>query len=329
MTSHHIQYFITVFLTATTFVTLIHSHSYAQLTSDFYDDVCPQALPIIHSILHKFMSIKPRMGAHLLRLHFHDCFVNGCDGSVLLDDSPTFIGEKSAISNIDSLRGFWMIDNLKEAVDKACNRSVVSCADILAIAARDSVSILGGPNYWYKVLLGRRDAKIASKKDADLNLPTQNFNYSQLVSNFKSKGLNLKDLVVLSGAHTIGLARCTTFKDRIYNDTNIDPNFAISLQRICPINGGDDNLEYPFDNVTSKVFDNSYYMDLIGKEGLLHSDQELFKGDGSQSDKLVRFYSRNPHAFARDFKASIIKMGNIEPLTGIFGEIRTNCSKVN
>ncbi|KAJ6693417.1 hypothetical protein OIU85_004209 [Salix viminalis] len=134
---------------------------------------------------------------------------------------------------------------------------------------------LGGP--WYKVLLGRRDSRTASNNDANTNLPPPFFNFSQLLSNFQSHGLNLTDLVVLSAGHTIGLAR-----------------------------------------------------DLIAKKGLLHSDQELFKGDGSGSDRLVKYYGYvNPYKFLTDFSASMIKMGNMKPLTGTDGEIRMNCRKVN
>ncbi|KAI5408314.1 hypothetical protein KIW84_054223 [Lathyrus oleraceus] len=103
-----------------------------------------------------------------------------------------------------------LVDIIKTAVDKACKSLVVSCADILAIAARDYVSILRGPSYWYEVRLGRRDSRNAIKKDAEFHLPSQHFNYSQLVSNFKFQGLNLKYLVALSGSHTICLARCSS-----------------------------------------------------------------------------------------------------------------------
>lgn len=66
----------------------------------------------------------------------------GCDGSVLLDDTSNFTGEKNATPNKDSLRGFEVVDEIKAAVEKACPSHVVSCADILAIAARDSVAIV-------------------------------------------------------------------------------------------------------------------------------------------------------------------------------------------
>ncbi|XP_047165924.1 cationic peroxidase 1-like [Vigna umbellata] len=319
----HLQHFLVL---AMAILLTIPSHA-QQLSPDFYM-ACPQALPVIKSVVQRAIFRERRMGASLLRLHFHDCFVNGCDGSVLLDDTPNFTGEKTALPNIGSIRGLEVIDEIKAAVDKACKRPVVSCADILAVAARDSVSILGGSLYWYKVPLGRRDARTASKDAANSNLPPPFFSFSQLLANFQAHGLDLQDLVALSGAHTIGFAQCSTFRNRIYNDTNIDPNFASSLQSTCPKSGGDSNLS-PLDRFTPSRVDTSYYTSLLSKRGLLHSDQELFKGDGSESDSLVRLYSRNPFAFARDFKASMIKMGNMKPLTGNAGEIRVNCRKVN
>ncbi|XP_047165925.1 peroxidase P7-like [Vigna umbellata] len=301
--------------------------SNAHLSANFYDKVCPKALPIIRSVVERAIIRERRIGASLLRLHFHDCFVNGCDGSVLLDDTRNFTGEKTALPNLNSIRGFEVVDEIKAAVDNACNGHVVSCADILATAARDSVAILGGRNLWYSVLLGRRDARTASKDAANTNLPAPFFSFSQLLSSFNSHGMNLKDLVALSGGHTIGFARCTTFRDRIYNDTNINPTFAASLRRTCPRVGGDSNLAQ-LDPTPANV-DTSYFKELICKKGLLHSDQELYKGGGSESDKLVKLYSTNPFEFANDFKASMIKMGNLKPLTGRKGEIRRNCRSVN
>ncbi|KAG9453596.1 hypothetical protein H6P81_006500 [Aristolochia fimbriata] len=298
----------------------------SQLSSSYYDQACPQALPTIKTIVEQAIEREPRMGASLLRLHFHDCFVEGCDGSILLDDAGEFTGEKTALPNQNSVRGYEVIDEIKAAVDSACSGSVVSCADILAVAARDSVVALGGVSY--EVPLGRRDARTASKDAANNEIPAPFFSFSALLSSFQAKGLTLEDLVVLSGAHTIGLAHCAAFRSRIYNDTNIDSAFAATLQPQCPPSAGGDGNTSPLDASTTR-FDTVYYSDLLQGKGLLHSDQELFKGDGSASDGLVRYYSENQRAFWADFGVAMIKMGNMGPLNGADGEVRLNCRKIN
>lgn len=62
----------------------------------------------------------------------------GCDASVLLDNSESIVSEKQAGPNKNSLRGFEVIDEIKERLEEACPQTV-SCADILALAARDAV----------------------------------------------------------------------------------------------------------------------------------------------------------------------------------------------
>ncbi|XP_078160007.1 peroxidase RIP1-like [Carex rostrata] len=300
----------------------------AQLDPYFYDKVCPQALPTIKSIIDDTIKQEARMGASLLRLHFHDCFVNGCDGSILLDDTPTIIGEKNAAPNKNSVRGFEVIDRIKSAVNSVCQGNIVSCADIVAVAARDSVVALGGPSY--QVQLGRRDARTASQAAANNSIPAPNSNFSRLVSNFASHGLTMQDLVLLSGAHTLGFARCTSFRDRLYNEScTLDASLASSLKSICPLqNGnGDDNLS-PLDGTPAK-FDTVYYDRLLQRKGLLHSDQQLYRGDGSGSDGFVKFYSKHTGAFWEDFGGAMLRMGALRPLTGSNGEIRMDCRKVN
>ncbi|GMH05050.1 hypothetical protein Nepgr_006890 [Nepenthes gracilis] len=299
--------------------------SSAQLSTNFYSKSCPGLFTAIKPVVQSAINKEARMGASLLRLFFHDCFVNGCDGSVLLDDSSTFIGEKKAAPNLKSLRGFNVVDEIKSAVEKVCP-GIVSCADVLAVTARDSVAILGGPEW--NVKLGRRDATTASQAAANSSLPPPTSSLRSLISSFHSNGLSTKDLVALYGAHTIGQARCTNFRAHIYNDSNIDSSFARERRAKCPstIGDGDDNLA-PFDPQAPTTFDNAYFKGLVKRKGLLHSDQEFY--NGGSTDFLVRTYSTNPSSFSSDFVSAMIKMGDIKPLTGSSGQIRKNCRKVN
>ncbi|KAK2444836.1 peroxidase P7 [Trifolium repens] len=306
-------------------ILLIVGSANAQLSTNFYSKSCPKLSSTVKSTLQSAISKETRMGASILRLFFHDCFVNGCDGSILLDDTSSFTGEKNANPNRNSARGFNVIDNIKTAVENVCP-GVVSCADILAIAAADSVAILGGPTW--NVKLGRRDAKTASQSAANTAIPAPTSNLNTLTSMFSAVGLSTKDLVALSGAHTIGQARCTNFRARIYNETNIDTSFASTRQSKCPkASGSGDNNLAPLDLQTPTSFDNNYFKNLVNKKGLLHSDQQLFNGGSTNS--IVSGYSTNPSSFSSDFAAAMIKMGDIKPLTGSKGEIRKNCRRTN
>ncbi|CAN1262907.1 Peroxidase 4 [Linum perenne] len=283
--------------------------SWAQLSTNFYADSCPNLLETVKCGVESAVSKETRMAASLVRLHFHDCFVNGCDGSILLADTDSFTGEQTAAPNVGSVRGYNVIEDIKSEVEKVCP-GVVSCADIVAIAARDSTVIVRGESW--EVKLGRRDSN----------------SLNELIKRFQDQGLSAKDMVVLSGSHTIGVARCVSFRTRIYNETNIDPSFASERRANCPLapNSGDNNLA-PLDVQTPTSFDNNYFKNLIQQKGLLHSDQVLF--NGGSTDSIVQSYSQNPTAFASDFAAAMIKMGDIEPLTGSQGEIRTVCSRPN
>lgn len=130
------------------------------------------------------------------------------------------------------------------------------------------------------------------------------------------------------GGHTIGQARCTSFRAHIYNETNIHTSLARTRQSGCPrVSGSGDNNLAPLDLKTPTSFDNHYFNNLIDNKGLLHSDQQLF--NGGSTDSIVREYNTNPRSFYSDFASAMIKMGDISPLTGSNGEIRKNCRRAN
>ncbi|XP_062221219.1 peroxidase 70-like [Phragmites australis] len=304
---------------------LLSSAANSQLTPSFYASSCPALEYVVSSAVNEAIAADRRMGASLLRLFFHDCFVQGCDASILLDDVGSFVGEKTAFPNVNSVRGYDVINKIKIDVEANCS-GVVSCADIVALAARDGTVLLGGPNW--DVPLGRRDSTTANLTQANSDLPSPGSDLSTLVTAFGNKGLSPRDLTALSGAHTIGFAQCNNFRDRIYNDSDIDTAFAEQLQANCSSASGSTNGNLAaLDEQTQLVFDNAFYANLAARRGLLHSDQELFNG-GSQ-DALVQDYSADNALFFADFAAAMINLGNISPLTGTDGQIRANCSVVN
>ncbi|KAL3714767.1 hypothetical protein ACJRO7_006636 [Eucalyptus globulus] len=294
----------------------------------FYKNTCPQAEEIVKKAAASFISRAPSLAAPLLRMHFHDCFVRGCDGSVLLNSTSSNQTEKDAFPNL-SLRGYQVIDAAKDALEKKCP-GVVSCADILALVARDAVSMMNGP-YW-QVPTGRRDGRVSQLQDALNNLPAPTFGISALKSSFAAKGLSVKDLAVLSGGHTLGMSHCSSFTNRLYNftgkndaDPSMDPNYVAQLKTKCKPNDATTIVE--MDPGSAKTFDVDYYTLVSKRRGLFQSDAALLTD--STTNAYVQLQRTSKSTFAKDFGVSMVNMGNIGVLTGNSGEIRKKCYLVN
>ncbi|XWS64090.1 hypothetical protein CRYUN_Cryun06bG0157300 [Craigia yunnanensis] len=311
-------------------VLLVLNHSNAQeLKLGYYHKTCPNAESIIRKTTYGVISRAPTLAAPLLRLHFHDCFVRGCDGSVLLNSTKTNQAEKDAIPNL-SLRGYHVIDAVKSAVEEACP-GVVSCADIVALVARDSVSMIHGP-FW-EVPLGRRDGRVSILNEIVTNLPAPFANITQLKQLFAAKGLSVKDLAVLSGGHTIGTSHCNGFTNRLYNftgkgdtDPSMDPNYIVNLKQKCK--PGDTTTLVEMDPGSFKTFDEDYFTLVTKRRGLFQSDAALLN-DAETKAYVILQSSTHGSTFAKDFAESMVKMGEVGVLTGKQGEIRKHCALVN
>nr|GMD51780.1 peroxidase 10-like [Ipomoea batatas] len=241
-------------------------------------------------------------------------------------------GEKNSKPNKGSARGFEVIDTIKANVEKFCPNTV-SCADILTLAAREAILLIGGP-FW-SVSFGRRDGLTTSEDAANNQVPSPFEPLENITAKFVSKGLDIKDVVVLSGAHTIGFAQCFTFKQRLFDfdgagnpDPTMDASMVSNLRSLCPNQDDSNSNLAPLDAVTTNKFDNVYYKNLVNKTGLLQSDQALV-GDNNTTAQMVLGYSRYPYLFLKDFAASMVKLGSVGVLTGKDGEIRKNCRVVN
>ncbi|PKI75155.1 hypothetical protein CRG98_004490 [Punica granatum] len=260
--------------------------SVAASSTKYYDHSCPQLESLVTNAVKKAMKNDNTVPAALLRMHFHDCFIRGCDGSVLLNSTAKHTAEKDGPPNI-SLHAFYVIDNAKKAIEAACP-GIVSCADILALAARDAVAL----------------------------------------QSFSQRGLSLDDLVALSGGHTLGFAHCSSFQNRIHKfsptrevDPTLSSSFAASLRSVCPEHNALKNAGSTLDSTTT-VFDNVYYKMLLQERSIFSSDQALLTSPRTKA--LVSKFATSRQAFEKAFINSMIKMSS---LTG-GQEIRLNCRVV-
>ncbi|KAL2632541.1 hypothetical protein R1flu_004020 [Riccia fluitans] len=298
------------------------------LSPTYYSYSCPKVSAIVKKEVYKILKKNPNLAAGFNRLHFHDCWVNGCDGSVTIKSTPENLAEPDAFVNF-MLRAIPEIDQIKAAVEAACPNTV-SCADIIALAARDATGFARGPTW--SVALGRRDGRRSVATDADTQLPFPNFLFSQLVQNFAAKGFNAREMIVLSGSHTFGRTHCNGIGPNLYNYTgiddltnpNLDPAFAAKLKKQCP--KGNRNNVVNMDASPNK-FDNKYYKKVLANQGDMISDDELIRGpDGAST---VQYLVKPGSSWFSEFAAGMVKMSRLSPILAPDGEIRKTCQVVN
>jgi peroxidase len=142
-----------------------------KLRPDYYAGVCPNLESIVRGAVRQSVALSPLAAPATLRLFFHDCAVRvracdyntddadertdavpvpplscefkGCDASVMLIDPAGGDEWRSPDGVMLKPEGFSTVMSAKAAVDSdpQC-RNMVSCADILALAARDSVFLV-------------------------------------------------------------------------------------------------------------------------------------------------------------------------------------------
>ncbi|KAF8039591.1 hypothetical protein BT93_B1952 [Corymbia citriodora subsp. variegata] len=299
---------------------------HSALQVGFYNGKCGVAdvEAIVAGVVAARFGKDPTIAPALLRMQFHDCFVTGCDASILLDGKSS---EKTAPPNL-SVRGYDVIDAAKAAVEAICP-GVVSCADIIIMATRDAVSLSGGGRY--KIETGRKDGLVSLASNVDLPAPSISVNDS--ITAFARKGLTVSDMVLLLGGHTIGVAHCSLFQDRLYNfqntgkpDPTMDPSLASALRSTCP------NQQTSVDNIvnldqnpaSSSIVDNSFYKQILARRGILQIDQEIALD--KQTKDLVGAIAGS-FDFSARFGQAMVKLGALQ--NGSPGEIRQSCRAIN
>lgn len=180
------------------------------------------------------------------------------------------------------------------------------------------------------MLKGRKDGRV-SKASETRSLPAPTFNVTQLIQSFAQRGLGVKDLVALSGGHTLGFSHCSSFEARLRNfsslhdiDPSMDLDFAQQLTSKCPKPNKDRNAGQFLDS-TSSAFDNNYYKQLMVGKGVFGSDQSLF-GD-FRTKWIVESFAIDQGLFFKEFVNSMVKLGNVGVIEN--GEVRLKCGVVN
>ncbi|CAN6350559.1 unnamed protein product [Urochloa humidicola] len=311
----------------------------AALQVGFYGQTCPLAEDVVLEEMRLIVMEDDTVAPSLLRMHYHDCFVQGCDGSIMLRSRKGKKTERDALPN-RSMRGFDAIERIKARLEALCPLTV-SCADIIAMAARDAVYLSHGP--WYDVETGRRDGDVTVAEYVENDLPPPDSNIVDVKTFFSVKSLNSKDIAVLFGCHSIGTSHCGPIQKRLYNftgnmdqDPSLNPDYAAELRKLCPPprpgddeddgdGDGEGKTKVPLDPGSNYTFDLSYYRHVLATGGLFQSDGSLLH------DPVTRGYvekvanASSPDEYYADFAKAMVKMGRTDVLVGDLGEIRPTC----
>ncbi|XP_074319105.1 peroxidase 57-like [Silene latifolia] len=300
----------------------------------FYHKRCPDKKIDIqgiieHIVTQHFYNDRTTLPA-FLRMQFHDCFVKGCDASILIYGSSS---ERNAAANA-GVREYDFLDDLKAKVESICP-DTVSCADLIAIATATVLKLGGGPNY--PVQTGRRDGSRSNA--ADVKLPRPSVSVPESYEFFKAKGFTLEEMVALLGCHTVGIAHCGTFQNRLYPDNTeydsaMDEALRWQLIAKCPPSktsteavlldqGGGGYSNY----YTDDKFDVSFFQQILRQRGVLTIDQALARDPSTAS--IVASFANNPGLFNAKLGQAMVKLQAVDVLTGLDGNIRKVCSKFN
>lgn len=295
-----------------------------QLIYNYYESTCPYLEDIVRKEMLSIFAADSTAPAAFLRLLFHDCQVQGCDASILLNSKDS---EMHSSKNF-GIRKLEEIDRIKTILEAECPRQV-SCADIIAITAREAVALSCGP--FIKIPLGRKDSTISSSLQADAHLPSPGINVDQLLHIFMAKGMNLQETVAILGAHTLGVGHCINIVDRLYKPQPTDqmnPNFQLELKFFCPTETPITNLTSVPNDITPTLFDNHYYRDAAMGKGLFSIDSSVSRDP--RTITFARQFAVDQEYFFQVFSSAFVKLSSANVLTGNNkGEVRRQCNRVN
>ncbi|KAG6769820.1 hypothetical protein POTOM_025485 [Populus tomentosa] len=299
----------------------------SELQLNYYAQSCPRAEEIIKEQVIKLYNKHGNTAVSWVRNLFHDCMVKSCDASLLLETVNGIESEKASQRSF-GMRNFKYVNTIKAALESECPVTV-SCADIVALSARDGIVMLGGPRIEMKT--GRRDSTESYGAVVEDFIPNHNDSISLVLSRFQSIGVDVEGTVALLGSHSVGRVHCVNLVHRIYPtvDPTMDPDYAEYLKGRCPTPDPDPQgvLYARNDRETPMILDNYYYKNLLGHKGLLMVDQQL-TSDPLTSPYVEKMAADNGY-FHDQFSRAVVLLSENNPLTGDQGEIRKDCRYVN
>ncbi|XP_060973184.1 peroxidase 42 isoform X2 [Cannabis sativa] len=297
------------------------------LVMNFYKDSCPQAEDIIKEQVRLLYKRHKNTAFSWLRNIFHDCAVQSCDASLLLDSTRRSLSEKEMDRSF-GMRNFRYIETIKEAVERECP-GVVSCSDILVLSARDGIASVRGP--YIPLKTGRRDGRRSRAEILEQYLPDHNESMSVVLDRFASMGIDTPGLVALLGSHSVGRTHCVKLVHRLYPEVDpaLNPDHVEHMLYKCPDSIPDPKaVQYVRnDRGTPMILDNNYYRNILDNKGLLQVDHQL--ATDKRTKPYVKKMAKSQAYFFKEFSRAIKILSENNPLTGTKGEIRKQCNLVN
>ncbi|KAL8137529.1 hypothetical protein V2J09_003530 [Rumex salicifolius] len=276
----------------------LSGESLAELKVGFYKGKCGNnnVERIVYDTVKNQFSRDPSLVAALVRMQFHDCFVRGCDASILLEGPNT---EKSAGVN-GGIRGYGVIDAVKGALERACP-GVVSCADANAE--------IPGPNIPVPVAIQQFASKGIGKEDFVLLLGGHTIGVTRCFF-FQNRLYNFNNVPGRT-------------------DPRMSPDLARKLKQTCPRGGDGSNFAFLDQSHPASVFTmgNGFFVAIRMLKGVLQIDQDLALDPATAG--LVAKYAMNNDLFNVKFGEAMVKLGRVGVLTGNQGQIRRSCRSLN
>ncbi|CAM0958199.1 unnamed protein product [Alopecurus aequalis] len=297
----------------------------------------------------------------LVRLLFHDCFVTGCDGSVLLESTPKNprgTTEKNAPKN-DHLRGMELLQEIRDAIFKAADKKNVSCADAIVFGAREATFLLSNGKIEYPIDgPGRKDGVISSKQDAENTLPGATDNFEKLKRSFLAKDFTVGELVALSATHSVGVCHKPSFVDRLNLALStpevhqIDPDYQkVIIEESANANDNvafknnlrdmgkpavdssrfEEKANEKVDMTAANVLDSSYYSFNLQNMVRFTSDWELRNDTSSSDDNAGTFLEsfKVHEAWMTVFMQAMTKLSKLKSNGPFEAKFRQDCTRTN